>query len=261
LTDTVLVTKDNHVAILTFNRPDKMNAFNRAMANQLERLIEDVRNDHSIRALILCGAGEVFMAGSDIHEFQQQLTMTTPEAMSFIRHFNACILALREIDKPVLASVHGLVTGTGMSVMLAADLVIASEATQFSLGFCRLATSPAGGISYNLPRLVGMKKAIELLFLSENFSAATAQTLGLVNWVVPADQLANQTQQIAERLVNGPTLAFSRTKQLVNSAWQNKVEAQLELEADSFVKSMHTLDFKNAVRAFINKRQPDYEGR
>jgi 2-(1,2-epoxy-1,2-dihydrophenyl)acetyl-CoA isomerase len=261
LTDTVLVTKENQVATLIFNRPDKMNAFNREMAVHLEYIIENIKADSSIRALVLRGAGEVFMAGSDIQELHNESSMIAAEALSFIRRFNSSVLTLREMDIPVLASVHGLVTGTGLSLMLAADLVIASEKTQFSLGFCRLAASPAGGISYNLPRLVGMKKAMELIFLSEDFDAKAAQTLGLINWVVPADKLEEQTQQITDRLVHGPTLAYAKTKQLLNSSWQNKIQVQLELEADSFVKSMHTIDFKNSVRAFINKRQPEYEGR
>lgn len=261
MTDTLLVTCDNQVATLTFHRPEKMNAFNREMAIQLENVIEEIKADHSIRAVILRGAGEVFMAGSDIHEFYKELNMSPAEAMVFMRRFNSIILSFREMDKPVLASVHGLVTGAGMSLMLAADLVMASEDTQFSLGFSRLATSPAGGISYNLPRLVGMKKAIELMFFSDNFDALIAKTLGLVNWVVPANELANKTQQIVDRLVHGPTLAFARTKQLMNSVWQNKIQTQLELEADAFVKSINTIDFKNSVRAFIHKRQPEYEGR
>lgn len=259
--DTVLITKKNQIATLTFNRPDKMNAFNRHMAIQLESLIDNVKKDHSIRAVILCGAGEVFMAGSDIHEFNKDTDMTSADALSFMRRFNSSILTLREMDKLVLASVHGLVTGTGISLMLAADLVIASELTQFSLGFCRLATSPAGGVSYYLPRLVGMKRALELLFLSDNFDVSTAKSMGLVNWVVPPDELDQKTQQMADRLVHGPTLAFGKTKKLVNLAWQNKLQQQLELEADAFVKSMRTMDFKGALRAFINKRQPEYEGR
>jgi 2-(1,2-epoxy-1,2-dihydrophenyl)acetyl-CoA isomerase len=260
--DTVLITKKNQVATLTFNRPDKMNAFNRHMGIQLEDLINNhIKKDHSIRAVILCGAGEVFMAGSDIYELNKDSDMSTTEALSFSRRFNSSILTLREMDKLVLASVHGLVTGTGISLMLAADLVIASERTQFSLGFCRLATSPAGGVSYDLPRLVGMKKTLELLFLSENFDATTAKSMGLVNWVVSSDQLASKTQQIVDRLIHGPTLAFGKTKKLVNATWQNKFHQQLELEAELFVKSMQTMDFKGALRAFINKRQPEYEGR
>lgn len=261
MTDTVLITKNNQVATLTFNRPDKLNAFNREMAIKLEERLSDIKKDHSIRVVILSGAGEVFMAGSDIHEFNKNSEMTSMEALLFIRRFNNSMLALREMDKLVLASIHGLVTGTGLSVMLAADLVIASEQTQFSLGFSRIATSPAGGVSYHLPRLVGMKKALELLLLSDNFDAATAKAMGLVNWVVPSNKLGQKTQHIVDRLVNGPTLAFAKTKKLINSTWQNKFHQQLESEADSFVKSMKTMDFKSALRAFINKRQPEYEGR
>lgn len=261
MTQTVLLARENQVATVTFNRPEKMNAFNREMANQLEEIVEIIKSDPTVRTVVLRGAGEVFMAGSDLQEFYKEIDSFGAEAMSVTRHFNASILALREMEKPVLASVHGLVIGTGMSLMLAADLVIASESTQFSLGFSRIGTSPAGGVSYNLPRIVGPKKALELLLLSENFDTKTALNLGLINWVVPDAELQNNTQQIIERLLNGPTLAFVQTKQLINSTWQNKVTAQLELEAESFVKSVNSKDFKAAVRAFINKREPEFEGR
>lgn len=261
MTAAVLLNRDHQVATLTFNRPQKMNAFNREMANQLEHVLAQIKSDPTIRAVVLKGAGEVFMAGSDIQEFNQELDYMTAEALSLMRHFNSSILALREMEKPVLAIVHGLVTGTGMSFMLAADLVLASEETQFSLGFCNIATPPAGGVSYSLPRLIGTKKAAELLFLSETFDADTALQYGLINWVVPQAELILTEQQMVDRLVHGPSLAFAQTKQLLNSAWQNKVTTQLELEAESFMRSVNSRDFKTAVRAFVNKRQPEFEGR
>ncbi len=258
---TIILTRSGRVATITFNRPDKMNVLSREMANQLEVAIQEVKQDPLIRVVVLRGAGEVFMAGSDLHEVYENLDIIGVEITAIVRHFNASILALREMEKPVLACVHGLVTGTGMSLMLAADLVVASDNTQFSLGFSRVATSPVGNISYSLPHLVGNKKALELLLFSENFDANTAEAWGLINWVVPHDALDSKTQQIVERLVHGPTLAIARTKHLINSAWHNKVPVQLELEVDSFVKSVNSKDFKLAVQAFINKRQPDFEGR
>jgi len=261
LLKTVLLKRDHQIATIIFNRPEKMNAFNKEMANQLEDVVDQVRSDPVIRAVVIKGAGEVFMAGSDIQEFNQELDYITAEALSVTRHFNSSIIALREMEKPVLAVVHGLVIGTGISFMLAADLVLASSTTQFSLGFNRIATTPAGGVSYSLPRLVGSKKAAELLLFSDTFDADAALNFGLINWVVPQDELESRAQSIIDRLVNGPTLAYSQTKQLLNSAWQNKVSTQLELEAESFLRSVNSKDFKTAVRAFVNKREPEFEGR
>jgi 2-(1,2-epoxy-1,2-dihydrophenyl)acetyl-CoA isomerase len=261
LAETVTLTRENQVAVLTLNRPEHMNALNKEMTSQLEDLIVKIKKDPYIRVVVLRGAGEVFMAGSDLYEVYKELDTTSSDGVHLVRQFNAATLALREMEKIVIASVHGLVAGQGMSLMLAADLVVASEGTRFSVGYCNIATSPAGGISYRLPRLVGGKKAMELLLLSEMFDAEEAADLGLINWVVPKDELINYVNQLVDRIVNGPTLAFTQTKQLINSAWQAKLSAQLELEAESFTKTINSRDFKSAVRAFVNKRQPEFEGR
>lgn len=258
---TVELTRQGQVATLTFNRPDKLNAFNRSMARHLEEAVSEVRRDPYLRVLILRGEGEVFMAGSDLQEANDKLKTITPEVNRMIRHFNASIMDLREMDKLVIACVHGLVMGTGMSLMLASDLVIASGDTRFSLGFSRIATSPAGGVSYMLPQIVGTRKAMEWLLFSEMFDVKIAEKWGLVNWVVPESELMTKAMRIADKLVRGPAAAFAQTKQLVNSAPYTKFPHQLRLEANSFVKLSKTRDFKSAVRAFLNKVQPDFEGR
>lgn len=259
--DPILLTREHGVVTLTFNRPEKMNAFNKLMAQQLLAHLTQIKRDPSVRLLVIKGAGEVFMSGSDIHEFYQALHASRMEVKSVLKNFNASILALREMDKPVIAMVHGLVMGTGMSLMLASDLVVAAEDTQFSLGFRQIATTPAGGISYHLPHLVGPKKALELLLFSDNFDSCKAQELGLINWKVPNSELEKFSRQIIDQLANGPAWAFAQTKQLINSAMQNKVGAQLKLETHSFLNSVKTRDFNSAVTAFVKKRQPEFEGR
>lgn len=261
MTETVTLTKENQIAVLTFNRPEHMNALNKEMTNQIEEIVSKIKKDPFVRALVIRGAGEVFMAGSDLYEVYKGLENPSSDAMQFVRQFNAATLALREMDKIVIAAVHGLVAGQGMSLMLAADLVVAAETTRFSVGYCNIATSPAGGVSFRLPRLVGGKKAMELLLMSELFDAEKAATLGLINWIVPHDEMNDYVNKIVDRIINGPTVAFSQTKQLINSAWQNKLSSQLELEAEAFVKTVNSRDFKSAVKAFINKRQPEFEGR
>jgi 2-(1,2-epoxy-1,2-dihydrophenyl)acetyl-CoA isomerase len=261
LAETVTVTRENQVAVITLNRPEHMNALNKEMTSQLDEAIAKIKKDPYVRVVVLRGAGEVFMAGSDLYEVYKEIDTPSPDAMYLIKQFNASTLALREMDKIVIAVVHGLVAGQGMSLMLAADLVIASEATRFSIGYCSIATTPAGGLSYRLPRLVGGKKAMELLLLSEMFNAEKAADLGLINWVIPQDELIEYTRQLIDRIVNGPTIAFTQTKQLINASWQSKLSTQLDLEADAFTKTVNSRDFKAAVRAFINKRQPEFEGR
>lgn len=261
MTDLVTLTRENHTAVITFNRPEHMNALNKEMIIKLGEITQLIKKDSFIRIVVLRGLGEAFMAGTDLQEVSKQLNTGTAEMMYLIRQFNAAMLMLREMDKIVLACVHGLVAGQGMSLMLSADLILASETTRFTLGYSNIATSPVGGITTQLSRLVGNKKAIELLIMSEMFDAQTALSLGLVNWVVLHDELSEKMRRIVEHVIHGPTLAYAQTKLLINSAWQNKLSSQLELEADSFVKTINSKDFKTAVNAFINKRQPEFEGR
>ncbi len=261
MSDEVLLTIENQVAIITFNRPKHLNAFNGEMAAKLEEITSELRDNSSIRAVLLKGAGDAFMAGQDIEEFYQSLNSMPAEIMPMIRQLNASILAFREMEVPVLASVHGIVMGPGLSIMLATDLTIAAEDTQFSLDYSMVGATPAGGITYGLPRIIGSKKAMEMFMLSDTFDANTAHNLSLVNWVVPHDSLAYETDHIMRRLATGPTWAYSQTKQLVNSSWQNRPAAQLELEAESFAKATTTQDFKQSVRALVGKQQPEFEGK
>lgn len=259
--DTIVLSREHHLAILTFNRPMKNNAFNNEMCERLEELCQEVNADDSIRIVLLRGNGEAFTTGTDINELSLDLESMSAEALFTIRQFNACILLLKEMEKVVIASVHGMVAGIGMSLMLAADLVIARDDTMFSLGYNQMAVSAIGASSYLLPRIVGAKKATELFLMPEVFDAIQAYELGLVNWVVPHEEMASQTRQIIDRIVNGPMIAFMQTKLLLNSAWQNKLSAQLELEAEAFVRCVNTNDFKTAVRAYVNKQIPEFEGR
>lgn len=258
---TILVSHQDHIATITFNRPDKLNSFNREMSYQFEEICQSISNDPQIRAILLCGAGEAFMSGTDIYELHRDMNAISAEALLLIRQFNSCILLLREMEKPVVAAVHGMVAGPGMSIMLAADLVLASENTMFLLGHNQFGLSPIGGSSYLLPRTIGTKKAMELALFSDMFDVHKAERCGLINWAVPHEGLFLRAKKIMDHLAHGPIVSFSQTKQLMNSSLQNKLASQLELEAESFVKCVNTKDFKAAVRAFVNKRAPEFEGR
>jgi 2-(1,2-epoxy-1,2-dihydrophenyl)acetyl-CoA isomerase len=260
LSDTILVTYENQLATLTFNRPERRNAYNRDMGNRLEELCGEIQSNESIHVVILQGAGESFMVGSDLYEFNRDMETFAGEAPQLVRQFNSCLLMLREMEKIVIASVHGRVIGTGMSLMLAADLVIASDETKFLLGFNQIAVSPMGAVSYLLPRTIGTKRSLELLLMSNELDVATALSFGLINRVVPLEKLSIETEQIAGYLLRGPTVAFREAKQLINSSYQNKLTSQIELEAESFVRCARTKDFKAAVQAFVNKCTPKFTG-
>jgi 2-(1,2-epoxy-1,2-dihydrophenyl)acetyl-CoA isomerase len=175
--------------------------------------------------------------------------------------FHASIHNLRAMPKPVLASVHGAVAGGGLSVMLACDVAIAADDTQFTLAYSNIGTSPDGGSTWFLPRVVGMRKALELAFLPDMFPAEEARSLGLVNWVVPAADLAARTAALAERLSHGPTRAFGRTKALMNSTWEQPMAAQLDDELKAFAACAAESDFKEGIAAFVEKRKPRFTGK
>lgn len=251
---------NNHIATITFNRPAAMNCFDQTMGNELELITEEVRLNPSIKAVLLNGEGALFMAGGDIRFFHDILDKMPAGVMKIVRTLNASIINLMRMPKPVLASVHGSVAGVGISFMLACDLVIAAEDTKFTLAYSGIGISPDGGASYNLPRIVGPKKAMEWLLLSDKFDAQTALTHGLINWTVPSQKLNEETQKILTRLVNGPTQSLARIKKLVNENWQNSLESHLEKEGHAFEDCSKTTDFKIGVTSFLKKQRAEFVG-
>lgn len=258
--ETLLFSVSDNIATITFNRPQAMNSFNRQMGDELAAITEQVRADHSIRAVLLNGAGAAFMPGGDIHFFHEQLDSMPAGVMDMVRKLNVAIINLMQMPKPVLGSVHGSVAGAGMSLMMACDVVMAAENTKFTMAYSGIGISPDGGATFNLPRLVGTKKALEWLFLSEIFDTQTAQMHGLVNWVVAPDKLAEESQRVLKRLANGPTQSYAEIKQLVNASWQSGLESQLEREGRAFEKCSATADFKAGVKGFVNKARPEFVG-
>lgn len=258
--ETLLLSQSDHVATITFNRPSVMNTFDDVMSIELQAVTEAIQLDQSIRAVLLNGAGPLFMAGGDIQFFYKTLDTMPKGVQKIVRALNASIINLMRMPKPVLASVHGSVAGVGMSFMMAADLVIAAHNTQFKMAYSGIGISPDGGATFQLPRLVGTKKAMEWLLLSDLFDAPTARDAGLINWVVPADQLQDETQKIVRRLQTGPTVSFAKTKRLINETWYNNLESQLEREGEAFTACSKTQDFKAGIKSFLQKKKPEFIG-
>jgi 2-(1,2-epoxy-1,2-dihydrophenyl)acetyl-CoA isomerase len=252
--EAVLLERKDEIAIVTMNRPEALNA------------VDDAMRDGLVKALTaLAGAGGHFMAGGDIKNFARFIE-ESPEARR--RRFAArvpgihpIVHAIRAMPAPVVASVRGAAAGFGMSLLMACDLAIAAEDAYFTIAYSRLGLTPDGGGTYHLPRLVGMKKALELALLAERFDAATALALGFVNRVVPAAALEAETMALAARLASGPTRAYGRTKRLLNRAFAGGLEEQLAAEAESFADCAASEDFAEGVRAFIDKRKPRFSGR
>jgi 2-(1,2-epoxy-1,2-dihydrophenyl)acetyl-CoA isomerase len=222
--------------------------------------VEDVSRDASVRAVLLRGEGPAFCAGGDVPLFKERLPELPDLIVHWGRELHFAIQELRRMEKPVLAAVHGAVAGAGMSLMFAADLAVAAADTRFTLAYSNIGASPDGGSTYFLPRLVGYRKAMELALLPERFDAQTAQSLGLVNWVVPPEQLGQEGVRIARRLASGPTRAYAEAKRLFNQSGGAAMEAQMEEELRAFARCARTADLREGVTAFVEKRPPVFTG-
>ena len=260
MSQVVLVAVADGVATLTLNRPHVLNAMDGEMMRQLRPATDALEKDPAVRAVVVRGEGAAFMAGGDVSVFHQHMAELPELIVKWGTQMHIAFLALRRMGKPVLASVHGAVAGAGFSLMCAADLAIAADDTRFTLAYANIGASPDGGSTHFLPRLVGYKKAMELIMLPDRFDAATALSLGLVNWVVPAAGLAEQTAKIARRLADGPTGAFAEAKRLVNQSFATPMDKQMEEELMAFSRCARGADLKEGVAAFVEKRKPAFKG-
>ena len=260
MSDTVLYSMANGVATIALNRPQVLNALDWEMIHQLRQAVERAERDAKVRAVVLRGEGPAFLAGGDVSSFHANLARMPGLVREGATELHHAIMAMRGASKPVLAVVHGAVAGAGVSVMAAADLALAAEGTKFSLAYSRIGASPDGGSTYFLPRLLGARRALEMMLLADTFDAQAALRLGLVNWVVGAGELAAETAKLAGRLAQGPTAAFAETKRLVNRSYEQPLPAQLEAEMEAFARCAVTRDFAEGVTAFVEKRKPLFKG-
>jgi 2-(1,2-epoxy-1,2-dihydrophenyl)acetyl-CoA isomerase len=266
MTDHVLVDHRDGVAWVTFNRPEARNAISMEMRLALQDIFADIERDPSVRCVVMRGAGKAFLAGGDVKAMYETNKTKTPEERYKARihgmHYTDYrIEALRRMPKPVIASVHGACAGAGISLVGASDLAIAAEGTKFTFAFSKIGLSPDGGSSYFLPRMLGMKKAFELALLSELFDSRAALEMGLVNRVVPEDELAEETEKLAVKLANSPTKALGNIKRLLNQSLHNTLTEQLRAETMSFAECVMTEDHVEGVNAFVEKRKPVFKGR
>ena len=261
----VLYHKRDSIVTLTLNRPETLNAMNEAMMAELEHLLIGLEADATVRAVILTGAGRAFSSGGDQKREReaegQQLFFDGDLGGGVIERLNRCVLRLQRLTKPVIGSINGVAVGAGCNIALAADLRIASDAARFGEVFTRVGLVPDGGGTYFLPRLVGTAKAMELMLLADIIDAQEALRIGLVNWVVPSDQLQDETQKLAERLAQGPTLAYGLVKTGLYQSLTMPLEDVLNMEARNQAMAARSQDRTEGVAAFREKRQPRFLGR
>jgi 2-(1,2-epoxy-1,2-dihydrophenyl)acetyl-CoA isomerase len=255
--------RDGDVALLRLNNPDRLNALSPVMTAELMQALQSLAGDAGCRAIVVTGEGRGFSAGADLSTLQEPyLRGERPQLSVFLKEgYNRLIPLLAETPKPVIAALNGVVAGAGVSLALACDLRIASEAASFSMAFVRIGLIPDAGSSYLLPRAVGMARALELALLSERVDAATALGYGLVNRVVPADRLLDEAMALARRLAELPTTAIGLTKLMFQQAGRLSLAEAMDREAEVQDQAAATDDHVEGVLAFLGKRPARFTGR
>jgi 2-(1,2-epoxy-1,2-dihydrophenyl)acetyl-CoA isomerase len=254
----LLQQRDGDVVRLRFNRPEALNAIDAAMAQRFRAACADIAADGSVRCVLLSGEGRAFMAGGDLAAMRADPLRAADD---LIEPLHEGLRTLARIDAPLVAAVHGAVAGAGLSLMLAADLAIAAEGARFNLAYVNVGTSCDVGASFALPRIVGLRKAMEIALLGETFDAQEALRLTLVQRVVSSVDLEREALALAHRLAAGPPRALGAMRRLMRSSFDRGLEAQLDAEAAAFRGCAATEDFREAVQAFFEKRRPRFVGR
>ena len=262
MNDSVLLDRNGAVATLTLNRPSALNALDSSLVEALVARTAEIAADERIRVVVLKGAGRHFMAGGDIRVFGESLRddETTRRAAfeRLLERVHTAVETLARMPQPVIARLQGAVAGFGLSLANACDLAFASDDAYFASAYLQLGVTPDGGGTYWLPRIVGARKAAEILMLGERFGADEAQRLGLVNRVLPSADLDAAVDDAARRVAAGPTLAVRNLKRLLRGSMQRSLSEQLRAEAQSFVQCTATAEFAEGVEAFLAKRPPRF---
>ena len=254
----ILSSTQGGVRLLTLNRPDKFNSFNREMALLLQKELDAAAADKSVRAVLLTGEGKAFCAGQDLSE---AIDVNGPGIQTIVReHYNPVLEKIRNLEKPVVAAVNGVAAGAGANIALACDVVIAAESSSFIQAFSKIGLVPDSGGTFFLPRLIGFQRASALMMLGDKVSAAEALAMGMLYTVVADDQLKEASLKLATQLSEMPTRGIAYTKMLLNGAMNNSFTEQLSMEEKYQALAGETFDYKEGVNAFLEKRKPVFKG-
>jgi 2-(1,2-epoxy-1,2-dihydrophenyl)acetyl-CoA isomerase len=259
----LIVDLDGAVATLRLNNPDKLNALSKEMTEELIRELTRVRDDTSVRAIVLTGEGRGFSAGADLTALQKPyLTGERPNLSAFLKEgYNRLIPLLAETPKPVVAAINGVAAGAGISLALACDFRIAAEDAAFAMAFVKIGLVPDSGATYLLPRAVGPSEALRLALSGGRIDAGTAQSIGLVHRVVPSDRVQAEAHAFATELAELPTKAIALTKRLFLESSRLALAEAMDLEAEFQDLAASTEDHLEGVLAFLQKRRPSFTGR
>ena len=261
---TVNLRRDGAAATIELNRPEALNAWNGQLGHDLLAAVREVADDDDVRAVVITGAGRAFSSGADLKDLSGR-EQRTPEGHVDVRgvltaRYHPIITGIRTMPKPVLAAVNGPAVGIGLSLALAADLIVAAESAYFLLAFVNIGLVPDGGSSLLVPSRVGFARAMEMAMLGERVPAAQALEWGLINRIVADDAFAGEVAALRDRLAAGPTRSYAGSKRQLNAWLFARMEEQLELEADIQQDMAGSPDFYEGVAAFVEKRQATFRG-
>jgi 2-(1,2-epoxy-1,2-dihydrophenyl)acetyl-CoA isomerase len=248
----------NNVLLITLNRPDKFNSFNRDMALELQNELDQAERNDAVRSIVLTGTGKAFCAGQDLSE---AIDPNGPGIEKIVReHYNPIILKIRKIEKPIIAAVNGVAAGAGANIALACDIVIATQSSTFIQAFSKIGLVPDSGGTFFLPRLVGFQNASALMMLGDKVSALDAQSMGMIYKVFSDETFMDEVLKLADNLSKMPTKAIGYTKRLLNESMTNNLQEQLIQEGSLQVEAANSFDYKEGVNAFLEKRKPEFKG-
>ena len=261
--ETVSLAKRDGAAIVALNRPKVLNAFDAQMHEEIFDALNDAANDESVRCVVLRGEGRGFSAGADLAEvIKGDDNPEGPDLGEYLRKtYSRLVVRMVEMEKPIIAALHGPVYGAGLGIALACDLRVAAESAKFSVAFVKIGLMPDAGVSFFLPRLIGLGRAMEMSMLGDGVDAAEALRYGLVNRVVPDEELEGAVVELAARLSTMPTMALGRMKGALYASFETDLEAALEREAVGQTFCGYTKDHKEGVAAFFEKREATFTGR
>lgn len=255
----ILSKLQDKVMVITLNRADKFNSFNREMALELQDALDKAEADDNVRAIVLTGTGKAFCAGQDLAE---AIDPKGPGIAKIVdEHYNPIILKLRKIEKPIIAAVNGVAAGAGANIALACDIVTATNSASFIQAFSKIGLIPDSGGTFFLPRLVGFQRAAALMMTGDKVMAAEAQQMGMIYKVFADDTFMQDVMTFASALSNMPTKAIGLTKRLLNESVFNTHDKQLASEGTIQVEAAGTYDYSEGVNAFLEKRKPEFKGK
>jgi 2-(1,2-epoxy-1,2-dihydrophenyl)acetyl-CoA isomerase len=254
----LIINLNNGVCEIKLNRPQVFNSFNRDMAIALQEALDSCERNDEVRAIIITGEGKAFCAGQDLAE---AVDPDGPELQDIVRdHYNPIIERIRNIEKPVIAAVNGVAAGAGANIALACDVTIAKKSASFIQAFSKIGLIPDSGGTFFLPRIIGMQKALALMFTGDKVSAEQAEQLNMIYKAVDDDAFESEVLAFSETIAAMPTRGLGLTKKAVNESFTNNLTQQLALEETLQTEAGETYDFREGVNAFLEKRKPVFKG-